>query len=67
MLFLNSLDAIQPSANKVLQLQDAREELKAATGVEVTHLDICSFMETVQFNSHWTLWERFTSYIIGRN
>ena len=28
-----------------LQLQDAREELKAATGIEVTHLDICSFQE----------------------
>ena len=37
---LNSLDdAILPSANCVLQLQDAREELKAATGIEVTHLD----------------------------
>ena len=33
---LNSLDdAILPSANWVLQLQDAREELKAATGIEV--------------------------------
>ena len=43
---LNSLDdAILPSANWVLQLQDAREELKAATGIEVTHLDICSFQE----------------------
>ena len=43
---LNSLDdAILPSAN--LQLQDAREELKAATGIEVTHLDICSFQERV--------------------
>ena len=40
----NSLDdAILPSVNWVLQLQDAREELKAATGIEVTHLDICSF------------------------
>ena len=39
----NSLhDALLPSANWVLQLQDAREELKAATGIEVTHLDICS-------------------------
>ena len=38
---LNSLDdTILPSANWVLQLQDAREELKAATGIEVTHLDI---------------------------
>ena len=45
---LNSLDdAILPSANWVLQLQDAREELKAATGIEVTHLDICSFQEKV--------------------
>ena len=41
---LNSLDdAILPSANWVLQLHDAREELKAETGTEVTHLDICSF------------------------
>ena len=45
---LNSLDdAILPSANWVLQLQDVREELKAATGIEVTHLDICSFQERV--------------------
>ena len=45
---LNLLDdAILPSANWVLQLQDAREELKAATGIEVTHLDICSFQERV--------------------
>ena len=45
---LNSLDdAILPSANWVLQLQDAREELKAAAVIEVTHLDICSFQERV--------------------
>ena len=45
---LNSLDdAILPSANWILQLQDAREELKAATGIEVIHLDICSFQERV--------------------
>ena len=45
---LNSLDdAILPSANWVLQLQDAREELKAAAGIEITHLDICSFHERV--------------------
>ena len=45
---LNSLDnAILPSVNWVLKLQDAREELKAATGIEVTHLDICSFQERV--------------------
>ena len=45
---LNSLDdAILPSTNRVLQLQDAREEIKAATGIEVTHLDICSFQERV--------------------
>ena len=45
---LNSLDdAILPSANWVLQLQDAREELKAATGIEATHLDICSYQERV--------------------
>ena len=37
---LNSLDdAILPSANMVLQLQDAREELKAATSIEVTLSD----------------------------
>ena len=40
-------DAILISANWVLQLQDAREELKAATGIEVTHLDICSLQERV--------------------
>ena len=40
-------DAILPSANWVLQLQDAREELKAASGIEVTHLHICSFQERV--------------------
>ena len=107
---LNSLDDdILPSAN--LQLQDAREELKAATGIEITLLDICSFQERVakpfirlikdnissrfrssskdvlsafsifdpkkvpslsthelplygdssNSNSHWTVWERFTS------
>ena len=45
---LNSLDdAILPSANWVLQLQDVREELKAATGIEITYLDICSFQEKV--------------------
>ena len=47
-MLLSSLDdALLPSANWVLQLQDAREELKAATGIEVTHLDICSFQEGV--------------------
>ena len=45
---LNSLDdAILPSENWVLQLRDAREELKAATDIEVTHLDICSIQERV--------------------
>ena len=45
---LNSLDdAILPSANRILQLQDAREELQAATGIEVTRSDICSFQERV--------------------
>ena len=35
---LNSLDdAILHSANWVLQLQDASEDLKAAIGIEVTH------------------------------
>ena len=44
---LDSLDdAILPSENWVLQLQDAREELKAETGIEVTHF-ICSFQERV--------------------
>ena len=47
MLLLIHIDAILPSANWVLQLQDAREELKAATGIEVTHLDICTFHERV--------------------
>ena len=45
---LNSLDdVILPSENWVLQLRDAREELKAATSIEVTQLDICSFQERV--------------------
>ena len=45
---LNSLDdVILPSENWVLQLQDAKGELKEATGIEVTHLDICSFQERV--------------------
>ena len=45
---LNSLDdAKLPSANWVLQLQDEREGLKSATGIEVTHLDIRSFQERV--------------------
>ena len=36
---LNSLDdSILPLANWVLQLQDTREELKAATGIEVTQI-----------------------------
>ena len=44
----NSLDdAIVPSANWVLQLQDLTKELKAATGIEVTQLDICSLKERV--------------------
>ena len=44
---LNSLDATLPSVNWVLQLQDPREELKAATYIEVTYLDIRSFQEIV--------------------
>ena len=41
---LNSLDdAILPSVNLVLQLQDAGEELNAATGIEVTHLEYMLF------------------------
>ena len=31
----------------MLQLQGAGEELTAATSIEVTHLDICSFQERV--------------------
>ena len=30
-----------------MDFTDARKELKAATGIEVTHLDICSFQERV--------------------
>ena len=45
---LDSLDdAILHSANWFLQPQDGREELNAVTGIEVTHLDICSFQERV--------------------
>ena len=51
---MNSLDdAILLLANRVLQLQDAREELKAATGIEQTFIIyasiyyICSFQERV--------------------
>ena len=45
---LNSLDDnILLSGNYVLQLQDERQRLKAATGIEVTHLDICSLQERV--------------------
>ena len=45
---LNSLDdAILPSANWVLEVQDAREDLKAVTGSEVPYLDICFFHERV--------------------
>ena len=40
-------DGLLPSANWVLQLQDARGELKAATGIEVTHLDIGPFQKRV--------------------
>ena len=44
---LNSLDdAILPSANWVLQLQDVREELKAAIGIEAS-FRICSILERV--------------------
>ena len=44
---LNSLDDAIDFSKLGLQLQDAREELKAATGIEVTHLDICYFQEIV--------------------
>ena len=44
----NSLDdAVPPSAHWVPLLQDAREELEAATTIEVTHLNVCSLQETV--------------------
>ena len=62
---LNLLDdAILPSANWVLQLQDARE---AATGIEVTHLDICYFQERVGrpfirlIKDNISSWFRFSS------
>ena len=47
-LIFNLVDAtlhlmMLPSENWVLQLQDAREELKAAIGIEVTHLDYALF------------------------
>ena len=46
---LNELDdVILPSENWVLLLQDARKELKAAIGIEVTHLDICSSRKSGQ-------------------
>ena len=47
MLPLIHMMVLLPSANWVLQLQDAREVLKAASDIEVTHLDICSFQERV--------------------
>ena len=37
------VDAILPSENWVLQLQDAREELNAATGIEVTQFKYMLF------------------------
>ena len=40
-------DALLPSANWFLMLQDAREELNAVYGIDFTHLDICSFQERV--------------------
>ena len=43
---LNKLDnAIVSSENWVLQLQDTREELKASTGIDLNHLDICPFQK----------------------
>ena len=47
LLLIHLMMLLLPSENWVLQLQDAREELKAATGIEVTYLDICSFQERV--------------------
>ena len=42
----NKLDnPILSSENWVLQLQDTREELKAATGIDLIHLDIRAFQE----------------------
>ena len=40
-------DALLPSANWVLMLQDAREELNAVYSIDFTHFDICSFQERV--------------------
>ena len=43
---LNKLDnAILSSENWVLQLEDTREELKAATCIDLIHLDICTFQK----------------------
>ena len=43
---LNKLDnAIVSSENWVLQLQDTREELKASAGIDLNHLDICTFQK----------------------
>ena len=39
--------SLLPSANCALKLQDAREELKAATGIEINHLDTSSIQERV--------------------
>ncbi len=47
LLLIHLMMQLLPSANLVLQLQDAREELKAATGIEVTHLDMCPCQESV--------------------
>ena len=58
LLLIHSMDAILPSASWVLQLQDAREELKAATGIEVTHLDICSFQEIVSGQAFYQTHQR---------
>ena len=42
----NKLDnAILSSENWVLQLEDTRQELKAATGIDLIHLDICTFQK----------------------
>ena len=38
-------NVILSSKNWVLQLEDTREELKAATGIVLIHLDICTFQK----------------------
>ena len=45
---LHTIDeALLPTANWVLELMDAREEIESATGVKVTSANIASFQEEV--------------------